>query len=350
MFQVKPHEPNPLRWWYEQRETIDMSPSYQREGELWSKPKKALLINSILNDYDIPKIYLADFTYVSTPLNEDKKPYAVIDGKQRLEALFGFFANDFSLAKDFKYDTEPSLDLGGCYFGDLKRKHPTVADKIERYVPTVMSVISDEEDKIDELFVRLNSGLEVNGAERRNAMRGPVPKIIRKLVRHEFFISKISFDVKRMAQYNAAAKILLIEYRDGFTDTKAGNLDRFVKETESVDIRVFQEIEKRIRKVFNEMSGIFIKKDALLNTAGPIPIYYWLAKNHSEKKDSMRDFLESFSKKLKENFELTKEDPRSGNAELNEYYRMMRTTNDKESLTGRYKILEKRFKRYTPRG
>ncbi|HYY94860.1 MAG TPA: hypothetical protein VE713_10105, partial [Pyrinomonadaceae bacterium] len=81
-------------------------------------------------------------------------------------------------------------------------------------------------------------------------------------------------------------------------------------------------------------------------TAGPIPIYYWFVKNHSNQLEHFHDFIASFTKALRENLEKTKEDPRSGNPELNEYYRMMRTTNDKESLVGRYQILVRRFKRY----
>ncbi|MES2725776.1 MAG: DUF262 domain-containing protein, partial [Bacteroidota bacterium] len=47
---------NILRINYE-RKYINLSPDYQRNGELWNLEKRQLLIDSILNDYDIPKIY-----------------------------------------------------------------------------------------------------------------------------------------------------------------------------------------------------------------------------------------------------------------------------------------------------
>jgi hypothetical protein len=44
-------------WWVTQKKNIDMSPTYQRRGNIWSDADKAYLIDTILNDYDIPKIY-----------------------------------------------------------------------------------------------------------------------------------------------------------------------------------------------------------------------------------------------------------------------------------------------------
>ena len=67
-----------------------MTPVYQRRGGLWSPKNKAFLIDSILNDFDIPKLYIADFTWGNTTLNHQSKAYAVIDGKQRFETIFDF--------------------------------------------------------------------------------------------------------------------------------------------------------------------------------------------------------------------------------------------------------------------
>ena len=60
MFKVRQFEARTLSWWYDQRDTIDLNPPYQRRGGLWSAREKSYLIDSILNDYDIPKLYLAD--------------------------------------------------------------------------------------------------------------------------------------------------------------------------------------------------------------------------------------------------------------------------------------------------
>lgn len=363
MFQVKPHPPKTSLWWYNQRGKINMAPTYQRGGKLWSEDKRACLIDSILNDYDVPKIYLADFNYVSTARNlaaldtiiqpdtpiEDGVWYAVIDGKQRLEAIFEFFDGPLKLSKEFKYYNEPSLPVGGLSYLDLKLEYPKIAVKFEEWIPAVMSVITDEEEKIDEMFVRLNSGLEINRAERRNAMPGVVPRLIRHLVAQPFFIERISFDTKRMQQYNVAAKLLLIEYRGKFVDTKAGNLDRFVKEGIGVETRGFEQAAKRVAKELREMNSVFKKRDYLLRNNGPIPLHYWLIKNHHSERGRLRDFLVEFVKALKQNLDLNKEHPDESDPELNNYYTMQRTTNDQASLLGRYKILEKRLTKFLRR-
>jgi uncharacterized protein with ParB-like and HNH nuclease domain len=41
---------------FSEQSDIRLDPDYQRAGQVWTKEKKQLLIDSILNDYDIPKI------------------------------------------------------------------------------------------------------------------------------------------------------------------------------------------------------------------------------------------------------------------------------------------------------
>ncbi len=66
---------------------IDKNPDYQRFGKLWSKDKKQLLIDSIINGYDIPKIYFHYLASSSREINESGKLLAIIDGKQRIMKL-----------------------------------------------------------------------------------------------------------------------------------------------------------------------------------------------------------------------------------------------------------------------
>lgn len=350
MFEVRPHPERPLIWWFDNRDKIDMSPSYQRRGSLWKRAKKAELIDSILNGYDIPKIYLADFTYAQTPLNEAKTSYAVIDGKQRLETFFEFFVGELALDKDFVLSDQPDLDLSGLSYIDLKTRYPKIAYRFEKFIPSVISVISDEEDRIDEMFVRLNSGLNVTGAERRNAMRGPIPKLIRKLTLHTFFRTRISFNTKRMQEYNTVAKILLIESKGRFVDTKAGNLDSFVKDTAQDDISAFEGIREAVSEVLDRMSKIFRENDPVLHTEGPVPLYYWFIKNVDVAKQHwVRDFLAEFTRDVKDNLAVSQNQPERADAELTTYYTMARTINDQASMSGRYDILKRRFEAFIER-
>ena len=114
-FIVRPLVVQTVRAWYEERNGIDLSPSYQRRGGVWSKHDKAFLVDSIINGYDIPKLYFADFTMIDSSLNLKKKQYAVIDGKQRLVALFGFLENLFGLDTGFVFLEITDVEARGAH-------------------------------------------------------------------------------------------------------------------------------------------------------------------------------------------------------------------------------------------
>lgn len=215
-----------------------------------------------------------------------------------------------------------------------------------------MSVSTDDEEKIDQMFIRLNSGEPANSAERRNAMPGPVPQIIRSIVVHPFFQNRIRFTTKRMQEYNLAAKILLIEFRGQFVDTKAKNLDQFVMECAGLNRSsgnmpiTRNKLDKCSDKIFanlERLALIFAPKDILLSAQGHIPVYYWLIRNHHEVASKFRPFLQGFTEKVSASLRNSRNNTGPVDKELMAYYTMGRTTNDQASLEGRYAILIKRL-------
>ena len=275
MFSVRPFESRTLSWWSDERKNIDLSPPYQRRGRVWSISEKSFLIDSILNGYDIPKIYIADFTYVPSALNTGKKSYAVIDGRQRFEAFFDFFDDRFELAPSFIYLEDPTIKISGLSYSALKSRHPRIASKFENFNLSVMSVITDDEARINDLFVRLNSSKPLTGAEVRNAMAGDVPEFIRKISEHPFFAQKVSFSTNRRQDQNAAAKLLLIEYRGALVDTKKVNLDRFVKEALRSESTSLSAAADRVLRVLDKVAPLYSDKDPALKLATGLPVYYW---------------------------------------------------------------------------
>lgn len=363
MLKVITHEPQTLRWWYEQHllGRINLEPTYQRRGEIWSKWKQAHLIDSMLNDFDIPKFYVANFGVSgSKKLNEASTRYAIIDGKQRFGAIFAFFNDNIALNKSIVLDDDPRLKLGGLRYSDLKRHHPLLAHKIDNFYLTVMTVITDDDRKIEELFIRLNAGEAATGAERRNAAGGPVPIITRELAQHVFFQRKIGFGTRRMQEHNLIVKLLLCEFRGEFVDTKAKNLDDFTKQAfewdntrgdkDAESMGPYGEARDKVFDVLELLASEFNEKDELLSKQGEIPIYYWIARNHPAWVNELRDFVLKFSEDLLANLRILRVDPTAGDPVLNAYYTMGRTTNDQQSLVGRYRIFEKRFSAFRKPG
>ena len=105
---------------------IWLSPEYQRE-EVWTKPQKQLLIDSLLVGIDIPKFY---FRAVDKPPYE----YEVVDGQQRLRAIFEFLNNEYALPSSQK--TIDGEEMKNKRFDQLSSvsRVDTGSDGIERGV------------------------------------------------------------------------------------------------------------------------------------------------------------------------------------------------------------------------
>jgi hypothetical protein len=353
MFSITQHEPKPLSWWYEQyrQEKLDMDPSYQRRAEVWSRWKRAHLIDSIINGYDLPKFYVADFGKARSSINEAKRPYAVIDGKQRFNAIFEFFDNELSLNSSSILDADEQLLIGGATYLWLKKSHPRIAATVENFKPVIMSVNSDDKEYIQQLFIRLNSGEAVNRAEKRNAMAGPVPGMIADLTIHPFFQKRVRFSTRRMQDNNLAAKLLLIEFKNGFVDTKANDLDKFVGlgiDADSAMKKQLAAAEERTQETLEKLASVFRDSDLLLSSQGNIPIFYWAIRKRPSLSKRLREFVQVFLAELKENLQLTRDDPEAGDAELSAFYTAQRSTNDQASLKLRYEIFARKLAKFAP--
>ena len=357
MFTVRQFEARTLSWWADQRETVDFEPPYQRRGGLWSRGDKQFLIDSILNQYDIPKLYIADFTFGPSPLNTKSTQYAVIDGKQRFEAILDFIDGNIVLGKEFTLATDPSLELAGLGYRDLRANYPKVASRFDNFNLTVMSVVTDEEGKINELFVRLNRNKTLTGPEIRNAMRGHVPQLIRELAEDEFFTSRIKFASKRGQDLDAAAKMLLVEFRGRLVETKKATLDDLVQEGQNAEADIadstvhdFERAADRVRSVLRRMNDIFVPSDPLLGTQGVVVPYYWLIKNSSEEDLRLiRTFLVQFEEERAKNREIAKDPDQADkvNYVLSRYDQLNRSINDVGSLEGRVEILTSVFREWS---
>lgn len=338
-----------VRWWRNRKDQIDIAPPYQRRGRLWSDTDKAYLIDSILNEFDVPKIYMADFTYGDSALNVKRLPYAIIDGKQRWEAILDFYEGRLTLNDDFVLLERPTLRLAGLAFKDLLESFPEVAERFEEYQLSVMSVITSNEELINELFVRLNRSKPLTGAEIRNAMKGPAPALIRQIAKHEFFTTTISFPVQRGDDWNAAAKMLSFEYSDALRATKKRDLDNFVKETGGLPQTQLELAGRKVVETLTDMTEIFLPKDRLLASSGVMPVYFWFVRNRREPDvPRIREFLVQFEAMRSRNRDIVKQEPDSTEVdqELVEYDHYNRSTNDLQSHEGRYRILGSRFKTF----
>jgi len=340
MFDVQSRSLRSAGFWRSQRDHIDMEPEYQRLGGIWSEEDQSFLIDSILNDYDIPKLYLADFTTMPSPLNEDRKKFAVIDGKQRLEAIFKFLDNELALSKKTKLVSSPRINIAGLYYNDLQQLYPELATKVSEFPMPIMHVVTDEIERINELFVRLNKGANLTGAEKRNAMLGPVPKIIKRISNHHFFIECVRYKSSRGQNLNAAAKLLLFELSTKLPDTKKVQLDEMVDHYRSRYDTALIAAKDRVTSVLDVMHQIFGIRDGLLSSQGAVPIYYLLVRTLGPVGATLREFLLQFEEQLRD---VRKQNTVDQPGDLVHYINASRNINDSGSYELRLRTLCRHF-------
>lgn len=230
------------------RELIDISPAYQRRLR-WPNKKKSLLIESFLLNIPVPPIFLYERDYNS---------YEVIDGRQRLDAISSFLANDFSLT-------------GLEYWSELNRKRfrdlPSVLQKglLRRSLPAVVllaetkSSASDDLDVRRVLFDRLNTGgIKLNPQELRNALYpGALNDLLIRVARSDVFTSTWDIPPKTPNEDSEPSERLLgnalfasladaelvlrvLALRDALLHKKRGSLRRILDNFMSVNAGISQ--------------------------------------------------------------------------------------------------------------
>lgn len=234
-------EPWPIEKLYKERTRISF-PEYQRQPNLWLREKKSLLIDSILQDIDIPKVY---FNHTGGG------NYEVIDGQQRLWAIWGFLDEDYPYLSDGKLQK----------FSELSAAQKNIIRKYELQV----TVFENADDSyLRELFVRLQLGLLLNVGERLNAASGEMKELVfDKLACHQF-ITHLGIPDRRFAKETLCAQICI----NSFTHEKLGEFARtryedllaFFKEYEhpqGKDRGLFQMLAKRISAVLDQLWRCF---------------------------------------------------------------------------------------------
>lgn len=216
------------------RSAIDDDPVYQRASDAWTLAQQQRFIDSLLNGYDVPKIYLHDLRG-----RHPTKVYAVVDGKQRLTAIWAFLDDGFPLASDFRIESVPAADVpdeaqapaGAMCFSELDPGWRKLL--LGTYLSVVLIRAASEAD-IDELFTRLNDGSPLTPAERRNALGGEMAALVRDVADGPALRALLAFPDVRGAFRELAAAILALEYarrRDnqGEPDLSSSGLDSFVR-------------------------------------------------------------------------------------------------------------------------
>lgn len=338
-----------------QKNRINLDPPYQRESGVWSDEKKQLFIDSILNGFDVPKLYFHDIQAQKQPFG-----YAAIDGKQRLGAIWDFLGGQFPLAEDFTFSGDISFfgdqgpPKGGATFVQLS---PEQQEYFRSQTIDVVEVSDADEEDIEELFSRLNNGEPLNAAEKRNAMGGEMSKLIREIAKDENFTKLLKFANKRMSYQEVAAKLIRLElnHQQGqglYADLKKRFLDDMVRKNKALKPAEYEGLRARVSKNIRELHKVFGTEHVLMNKQSFPQLYYsWIKSIKAEYSHPALDakllaFLETFHKTRLENLDLPEDQRDPG---LIEFGRLMQQgTNDIQSMSDRARTLTRYFLQSVP--
>lgn len=240
-----------------ERDSISF-PEYQREKSLWTVERKALLIDSILRDFDIPKLYF----------NRLKdKSIEVIDGQQRLWSVWEFLDDEYP----YKFAGKSEL------FSDL---NTTQKNKIRDYKFQVTVFDEADDDYLRDLFIRLQWGLLLNTGEKLHAATGKMKHFVWNFA-NQSFIKNLGIPERRYARQTLCAQITLNVFTrgklDSFARTRYEDLMHFFAEYEQPqgkDEKTFQTTTRQILAVADKLSTGFGKETKALRSRSYILSVY----------------------------------------------------------------------------
>lgn len=228
--------------------------AYQRR-KVWGIKDNIRLIETILLELVIPEIFIWDCD--TDPLT-GKTLTHIVDGQQRINAVFEFIQDKFKLQNKYLISDEIKKLYGNLTFSQLP---DDIKKKIWTYEISVVNLNSNFSlDEIKNMFYRLNlTDYSLNEQEKRNSMDSAFGKAAESLADLDFWIKYKIFsprDIRRMGDVEYCSSILLL-CREGIVDqTKQDTLDQIYADFVDEYIDKDKDIEKvcAAMAVINELA------------------------------------------------------------------------------------------------
>lgn len=227
------------------RKELELNPWYQRR-EVWTRPQKAYLINTIFEQKPVPSIYIRH----SLDIEKEKSIKEVVDGQQRIKAILEYIAGDFSARHpDHKKPVK---------YNDLTKPQQ---EKFRLTSVSVGYLVGATDSDVIEIFGRLNSvSKNLNLQEKRNSKFGGefkqhcLAEASRRVGIWRDLGIFSSNDIARMTEVQFVAE-LTINLQEGLQDYSAKQIDNYYKKFDET-FPAREELEARMERVFKKIIGL----------------------------------------------------------------------------------------------
>lgn len=324
---------------------IDLDADYQRE-KIWSREDQERLIDSIVQNIDIPKIYLVRIQ------GNENFDFECIDGKQRMTTLLSFF-------KPEPEETPLTVRIAGEKYSykRLQKDLPLLAKKIEDYELTfvIYQDLGDEEF-LREIFRRLQLGVRLNAGELLKTYTGTMRDFVYKEMGKDApFLKRTNLSEKRFSRQFTVAQICINSFSRAetgeFVRARYDDLGEFFKEKYNLSAK--DENLIRIRKVLDLMDKQFgDKAKSISSRAVAVSAYLFAEELYLQKKVGLiADFAKFFVAlldEIKDNLSLlTKYQNPENTAVLEDFQKYISQASvEPYAIKRRHEFLDKAFQYY----
>lgn len=325
---------------------IDLDADYQRE-KIWSRRNQEELLDSILQNIDIPKMYLAAVT------DDETFDFECIDGKQRMTTLLDFYKPDSSGSNPLTVKV-----VGDKYtYKQLQADLPQIAEKMNNFELTfvVYPEIEDEEF-LREIFRRLQLGVRLNAGELLKTYTGTLRDFIYKEMGKDApFLGRTNLSEKRFSRQFTLAQICINSFKrteaGEFVRARYDDLGDFFKEKYDLDNN--DENLVRIRKVLKVMDRYFgDEASSISSRAVAVSAYLFIEELYINKRtSSILQFVKFYLELLeaiKANLKLLSNFDRPSNPIILEEFQkyISQASVEPHSIKRRNQFLDKAFKHF----
>lgn len=324
---------------------IDLDADYQRE-KIWSRKSQEELLDSIIKNIDIPKIYLA------RSKDDEQFEFECIDGKQRMSTLLSFFKPERN------EDNPLTIRIAGekYTYDRLATEHPKLAGKIETFELTFVIYSDLDEEFVREIFRRLQLGIRLNSGELLKTYTGTMRDFVYKDIGSKGpFFRHTGLSEKRYSKQFTLAQICINSFKrketGDFGRARFEDLEDFFKDNEKLS-RTDENLI-RIKDVLGLMDKHFAKEAAHISSrAIAVSAYLFIEELYLQGKASaISRFVKFYLELLDEirgNMELLSNYERPSNATIMEEFQkyILQASVEPTSIRRRNEFLKKAFEFY----
>lgn len=223
------------------RKDLLVNNSYQRAAGLWPEGPSSYFIDTILEGFPFPKIYM--YEYISR--NDRRTKKEIVDGQQRITTIRRYLNNDFRVRGDSPH--------AGKFFRELDEE---TQDRFLSYTVSTDVIRNASRSEILQMFRRMNAyTLPLNNAEKRHSsFSGEFKWFINGMSDslNEFFTEFGVFTDRQIVRMGDAEFIsdCVISIEKGIVSASPSELNRLYEANE-VDFRGKEGFHDKLRTVFS---------------------------------------------------------------------------------------------------